>query len=100
VGRCKSKAGWHEEPRFPIAAVFVAKVMSINANCLSNHQTQEDEARAGAAALVRPMAGARGPALRSLVVTIREAFDKHEKAAGERKRTRRADDQRRYRIAV
>jgi hypothetical protein len=34
------------------------------------------------------------------VVTIREALDKHEKAAGERKRTRRADDQRRYRIAV
>jgi hypothetical protein len=44
--------------------------------------------------------GARGPALRSLVATIREALDEHEKAAGERKRTRPADVQRRYEIAV
>jgi hypothetical protein len=44
--------------------------------------------------------GARGPALRSLVVTIREVLDKQEKAVGERKRTRRPDDGRRYEIAV
>ena len=44
--------------------------------------------------------GARGPALRSLVATIREALDRHENAAGERQRARRADDQRRYEIAV
>jgi hypothetical protein len=35
-----------------------------------------------------------------LVATVREALDKHEKTAGERQRTRRADDQRRYGIAV
>jgi hypothetical protein len=44
--------------------------------------------------------GARGPALHSLVATIREALDKHGKAAGERKRKRKVGDQRRYEIAV
>ena len=44
--------------------------------------------------------GARGPALRSVLVTIRDALDKHEKTAGDRKRARRPDDQRRYQIAV
>jgi hypothetical protein len=44
--------------------------------------------------------GARGPALRSLVVTIRDALDKREKTTGDRKRARRPDDQRRYEIAV
>jgi hypothetical protein len=44
--------------------------------------------------------GARGPALRSLVATVREVLDKHEKAAGERQRVRRVGDQRRYGIAV
>jgi hypothetical protein len=44
--------------------------------------------------------GARGPALRSLVVTIRAALDKYEKTTGDRRRARRPDDQRRYEIAV
>src|ERR1700733_3836508 len=44
--------------------------------------------------------GARGPALRSLVATVREVLDKHEKAAGGRQRARRADDQGRHEIAV
>jgi hypothetical protein len=44
--------------------------------------------------------GARGPALRSLVVAIKEALHKHEKGTGERKTARRPDDQRRYEIAV
>ena len=44
--------------------------------------------------------GARGPALRSLVTTIRDALDKHETAKGHRKRTRRHDDQRIHEIAV
>ena len=44
--------------------------------------------------------GARGPALRSLVRIVRDALDGHENAAGERQRARRADDQRRYEIAV
>ena len=44
--------------------------------------------------------GARGPALRSLVATIKETLDKHEKAVGERQRARRPYDQRRYEIAV
>ena len=44
--------------------------------------------------------GARGPALRSLVVTIREALAEHEKTTGDRKRERRPDDRRRYEIAV
>ena len=43
---------------------------------------------------------ARGPALRSVVATIGKALDKHERDAAERKRARRADDQRRYEIAV
>ncbi len=44
--------------------------------------------------------GARGPALRTLVATIRATLNAHEKAAGERQRARRPDDQRRYEIAV
>jgi hypothetical protein len=44
--------------------------------------------------------GARGPALRSHVATVREVLDKHEKAAGGRQRARRADDQGRHEIAV
>jgi hypothetical protein len=44
--------------------------------------------------------GARGPALRSLVVTIRDALDNHEKTNGDCRRARRPDDQRRYEIAV
>ena len=44
--------------------------------------------------------GARGPALRSLVVTIRDALAEHEKTTGDRKRERRPDDRRRYEIAV
>jgi hypothetical protein len=44
--------------------------------------------------------GAWGPALRSLVATLREVLDNHEKAAGERQRERRVGDQRRYGIAV
>jgi hypothetical protein len=44
--------------------------------------------------------GARGAALRSLVVTIRVALAEHEKTTGDRKRERRPDDQRRYEIAV
>jgi hypothetical protein len=47
-----------------------------------------------------PWRGARGPAQRSLVATIRDALDKHEKDAGERQRARRPDDQSRYEIAV
>ena len=47
-----------------------------------------------------PWRGARGPALRSLVATIREALDKRENVADERQRARRAGDQRRYEIAV
>jgi hypothetical protein len=47
-----------------------------------------------------PWRGARGPALRSLVVTIRDALDKHEKTSGDRRRARRPDDQRRYESAV
>jgi hypothetical protein len=44
--------------------------------------------------------GARGPALRSLVATISEVLNKHDSAAGGRQRARRADDQRRYQIAI
>jgi hypothetical protein len=44
--------------------------------------------------------GTRGGALRSLVVTIRDALAEREKTTGDRKRERRPDDQRRYEIAV
>jgi hypothetical protein len=44
--------------------------------------------------------GARGAALRSLVLTIRDALAEREKTTGDRKRERRPDDQRRYEIAV
>jgi hypothetical protein len=47
-----------------------------------------------------PCRGARGPALRSLVLTIKDAVDKHEQTVGDRRRARRLDDQRRYEIAV
>ena len=43
---------------------------------------------------------ARGPTLRSLVSTARDALGKHEKDNGARRRARREDDQRRYEIAV
>jgi hypothetical protein len=39
--------------------------------------------------------GAQGPALRSLLATIRETLDEHEKAEGQRQKARRPDDQRR-----
>lgn len=44
--------------------------------------------------------GARGAALRSLVVIIRDALAEQENTTGDRKRERRPDDQRRYEIAV